>query len=380
MRERKLGWAIFLAGLPFSPLLMRNLDLWNAQATWAQVWVILLFSLMLMQGQVRRLPKNKPLAAWFLWTCVFFMFVWTKMIMEKHVYPLNLLQGMVHVTIIVIFYITAMQWSQRTLEFILKAIAISGVVTLAYCLLQILNLDQLFNSLGGHSKKDELVGMIGNPSHLGTYLAMLVPIFFIQKGVVWKFFAVGAILLTCATKSAGAVTALFFGMLWLAMTYERWAFFILLGLGIFASLFIYANYSAFFDFNGRLEAWTEFFKIFKIKPITGLGLGFVMEYSRNPVEVLLKWRHVHMEYLQIAIEQGLIGLGIVIWGIVDVFKKALLLQENHIANMLTAIFIIFCVNSFVSYPAHLWTLGSIGLLAYCGIQVIYRDSLSCFTI
>ena len=70
---------------------------------------------------------------------------------------------------------------------------------MAYSLIQLLNLDQFYKDLDGALNKDKLVGTIGNPTHLAAYLAMMLSLFLLQQGRMWRVFAgicLGIIVLT----------------------------------------------------------------------------------------------------------------------------------------------------------------------------------------
>jgi len=379
MRRREIGWAIFLAGLPFSPFIFfQTLDLWHSEALWAQSWVILLFALSLGSNVSRSWITNKPLAALIIWAAAVFLWKWNTTMLKMNIYPLPMLMGMGHLFIIVLFYLTAIRtWSFRTIQVLLKWIGVSGALVLAYCIVQLLNLDQFLNNIDSWTKEDALVGTIGNPSHLGTQLALLTPVFFYNKGWYWKVLGFTSIGVAVATGSTGALVALGIGLCYLLWFYNRWAsgLLSLCGVGALSYLVIYK--SNLVDFNGRLDAWSEFFKMFKHEPITGKGLGFIMENSRQdiPNTILLKWRHVHLEYFQVAIELGLIGLSLLFWLIYDTIKKVFMTRTSRELVTLSTILLIFMINSLVSYPAHLWVLGSFGLLAYSGIYVLAKEGL-----
>ena len=70
------------------------------------------------------------------------------------------------------------------------------------------------------------------------------------------------------------------------------------------------------------------------------------------------------------IEQGLIGLALIGWGVVDVFIRWWRLPKTPIRQMLGGIGFAFLGTSLVSFPDHLWVLGVMGLIAYCGIWML----------
>ena len=370
----QIGWGLFLFGLPFSHFIFRpGLDLWHSQSLWAQGCVLTLFGLSYM-GHPQRETKNAPLGAWIIWISLLALHGFTMTTVTHKVYPLVMLPSLLHWMVIVMFYQAALRsLDSMTVKRLLKAIAYAGLLVMAYCVLQLLNLDQFFSDLGG-KKTVNMVGTIGNPSHLGSYLALLIPIFWLQEKRRWKVAAAAAAILCVISHSAGAIIALAGGALFY-VCYRHpkqrvkalsLAFVALIGVLIFGREFI--------SFNGRIEPWQEFYKFFQQRPITGLGTGFIFEIAKEPkLEIMRGWRHVHNEYFQVAIEQGLIGLGILIWGLVAVFKKFLSAPKTGLSICLASILVIMAINSLVNFTGHLWIIGSIPLLAYCGLHILARE-------
>ena len=377
----RAGWAIFLAGLPFSPFLFRGLDLWHMQTAWAQAWTFALFSLSLYRVQHIRIYENKPFAAWILWTGFWFLFTWYGFIAQSKVYPLGMLQGLFHCLVIVLFYMAFVRtWTFRTFETVLKAIAYSGLLILLYCVVQLLNLDQFFHSIDKMDHSDVMVGTIGNPSHLGTHLALLVPVFAYHKGRFWTIAALISGVLVVMSQSVGALLALCAGICWMIWFTSKKGSVVLFVIGITAFVWLLFFNKDYLNPHGRIEAWQYFWKIFSApsggKPVTGQGVGFIMEISKTVTSgPIFQWRHVHNEFFQLAIEQGLIGLGIMFWALFDVWKKVFGLNKSREVICLSTILIIFLVNCLVNFPAHLWVTGSFALMAYCGIYVLAGEEL-----
>jgi len=108
------------------------------------------------------------------------------------------------------------------------------------------------------------------------------------------------------------------------------------------------------------------------KPITGHGTGYVYELSKvtPPGHILYIWRHVHNEFLQLWLEQGLIGLSLFLWGLMSIFLRALRNLDRVMVFPLALILVAFCLFSMTGYPAHLWQLGILPLFAYCGLLIL----------
>ncbi len=315
MRIRESGWGVFLAVLPFSPFIFRpNLDLWHSQTIWAQGCVFMLLALSYMQAQHRE-PVNRPLALWIGWVALSTLYIWAQTVITKGVYPVQILPGLLHMLILLFFYQVAVKtldsWS---IEQIFQWVCWSGLLMMAYCAVQYLGLDQFFDDLEVGSRSHNIVGSIGNPTHLGTYMALLTPMYLMQKRWRWKLAAVASTFIVFWTFSAGAIIGLACGLLiygWLSYKKYRWMLLSITVLGIIAMFQVRPDLIA---LNGRLEPWQQFYRFFEAKPITGFGAGFIYEQSKlNTLEIMNNWRHVHNEYFQMAIEHGLIGLGIIFY-------------------------------------------------------------------
>ena len=381
MRWGEVGWLIFLAGLPFSHLLNRSLDPWHGQTLYAHGCLVVLWAYSFVSNKPTK--PNWPLAGWVAWVGALSLWLWTNTIIQHKIYSLPLLLGVFHCLSILLFYQAAVScWTVSTLETICVWIARAGVLVLAYCGLQLLNLDQFFQDLHRSDANDLLVGTIGNPAHLGAYLACLLPLTLLRPGWRWKGISVSilglAAYLLLVEKSVGGSLAATGALLWCGWHWARkwfWGLVVVLGiLGVVA-----LGRTEILSNHGRFDAWKAFYDIFQQRPITGFGPGFVMELSRSFDDAnspLRQWRHVHNEYFQVAIEHGLIGLSLVGWLLWDYWRTVWRLPKTKLVVACSGMMLAFLLNSLVNFPAHLWLTGSMGLTAYCGIKVIAADTPS----
>lgn len=371
MSGRQLGWGLFLAGLPFAHLLFRpHLDPWHGQTVWFQAGVVGLTALTWM-GTVRAMPKNVPLGWWVAWTGASFLLTWVHTIITRKLYPLPMALGLLHALSALLFYQAAVTtWDGMTLQRLMRWVARATVVIALYGGLQLLHLDEFFKNLDlSIAEQDQLVGTLGNPSHFGAHLAFALPLVWLQEGKRWKVALVGMSLLLLLTQSASALAAAGLGLgycLW--QTRHRWG---LLGVGVLA-VTSFVLWHDTLNPHGRWQAWTAFYDLFRQQPITGHGIGFVMEHSRflTPESPLFTWRHVHNEWFQLAIEQGVIGLSLIGWMAWTWWYTARRLVQDRLTIALTAVGLAFAVNACLNFPMHLAVLASFGLLAYSGVYTL----------
>ena len=76
-----------------------------------------------------------------------------------------------------------------------------------------------------------------------------------------------------------------------------------------------------------------------------------------------KWRHAHLEYYQVGVELGFVGLMLLLWCIWDYFKIFRTLKTD-LTIRLASIFLGFCLLGLFSFPAHLWIMSAMGMIAY----------------
>ena len=382
MRWGELGWGLVLAGLPWSHLLARpHLDIWHGQTLWAQAGGLLVFTLALGQPS-QSLPANRPLAGFLLWVGSLTLWLWVTAITLHHVYPLAMLQGIGHLTILLFWYLSAMSlWTSAMLERFLRLLRWVGMSLLVYGGLQLLNLDQFFNPLDPGRPHDQLVGTVGNPSHFAAQLAMLLPLYLWAPTRWERWMTVPCLGLLAMTDSIGGQGAAVAVLGWWGWQQfkgrRRWL--VLGGMSLLGLLGIgwcvWAQPNGLNPY-GRWQAWQEFYKLFVHQPITGFGSGYIMELSRvvNDTNTPINhWRHVHNEYFQIAIEYGLIGLGLVGWMVIDLIRRTFCLHPSSLLLTCWGVLIAFGLNSLVNFPAHLWGVGFLALIAYCGLQVLIRE-------
>ena len=323
------------------------------------------FSVPCLQG-----VRNKPLGLLMAWWGVRTLFLWTAVVRSGQGYPVGMLPGVLHALLLVLAYFSLCQLlTPLSYALIGKWLAVSTLGLLGYGLLQLVSLDQFFTQLSPAFEGDLLVGTIGNPTHFAAQLALLSPWLWLQSGWFWKGVSVLAflLLLLCgSTAGMLAYAAAFLVWGWHRFSSRRVLFsgVVLAGLGLFGVLSFQA-----LNPHGRWEAWGQFYSYFQHRPITGLGLGYVMELSKIfvPGHPLYGWRHVHNEYFQLAIEGGVIALALVSWLIYQTGQRFARAVKTPTVVACAASLVALLVNSLLNFPLHLAGIGAYGLFAYVGL-------------
>jgi hypothetical protein len=367
MAMRELAWLIFLVWLPFSNGLMPSLTVWNAHTTWAQGWVVGIWAMGWQSRQ--RLPSCLPLGLLVGWMVGMTWWRSTELLLHNQAPSLELYVPLIHVVVMSLFIQAAIsQWTREFLPRLLRGMAWAAVAMSGYCALQLLGMDQFMRELHGRPEIF-LVGTIGNPSHLASYLAFALPLVLLQPEWWWKVFAgwMGVVLL-CTGSLAGQLAAtLSLLVVYATNRWVRWS--VLVGV-VCGGVWLWFH-PWLLNSHGRFLAWQEFYRIFSERPITGFGQGFTFFLATMTQEGPIKnWGHVHNEVFQVALENGVVGVGLVLATLTLWVRRACQVWHTKLGRSLIAVMGAFGLNAMLNFPAHLWALGMFGLVAFCGVMIL----------
>lgn len=223
---------------------------------------------------------------------------------------------------------------------------------------QVLGIDPLFPNIEPLFKNKAL-GTFGHHTVLAPFLALGFTYFLANAR--WKLsFTLLAFLLL--TKSSMGVGAALVGALYVLWRHNQRVGLIA---GVLAALGILGGFALFpsaevLSFSGRMAVWPAAFEGVLQSPVLGHGPGSYLEKHelwglgfRGVAH--MSWDQVHMEYLQTWIEQGIIGLLIVLGGIYWLMVHA---QKLH--PVYGAWVVVLAANSLANFPMH---IASFGLIA-----------------
>lgn len=350
---------IFLYLLPFGNFCFRQLDVWHGTGLFFQMGILLLFSLSLFEKPNKVLIQNIPLTIFTIWLGILTSFYWYQICIKTGRYPTAIFLTYFNYLCFIIFYKLSLEYLDRiAIEKILKYLSYSVIIILFYCILQFFNLDQFFKYLGMVNHKDVVVGTIGNQSHLAGYLALCQPLFFKRNRL--NYFALTFLwLIILLTQSLSGViigiSILLFYLLFKRKYIPLISLIILSIIGIVIACFFLKD---FFSFRGRIEVWKTVYPVFKAKSILGNGLGFFKALNLKMLGGT--WQHAHLEYYQLLIETGIVGFSLALWCIWEYFRGI----KDDLTIRLSSIFFGFCILCLFSFPAHLWSLSSMAMMAY----------------
>lgn len=362
---------ILFCGLPFGHFIFKQPDLWHGQGHFFQVGLLIIFALSFFEKAKPVQTLNKPLGVFTLWAGLTTSYLWITTLTKTSQYPIKVLMTFFNVLCFLLFYKLVIEYlDKEKIKKILIWLRYTIIIVLFYCVLQYLKLDEFLKGLSSH---DELVGTIGNSSHLAGYLAIVQPIFFYKRGIIPLILLWLVILLT------GSASGVFVGfgviLFWLLLK-KQYKYVIVTGVtGLVILLIMLHLFPRFLNPENRYGMWKAVFNIFKDKAITGFGLGSfgVMKIQLLPETSI--WRHTHNEFYQIAFETGIIGLGLVVWCIWEYFKEGFKLIKSNTCLVLLTMFFGICLLSLFSFPLHLWQISAIGMLAYSGLFCIKSEGV-----
>ncbi len=359
---------IFIFLIPWGNFFFKQADIWHAQGQFFQVGLLVLFCWSFFEKPRFVHSVNRPLGAFILWAGLVTSCLWITQFTKTQHYPIKIFLPFFNLLCFVLFYKICLEYLDKdSIDKIFKWFRYSIIALLFYCVLQYLQLDQFFKGLGDH--QDELVGTIGNPSHLAGYLALVSPLFFNKKGVLPLILLWIIILLT--DSATGLLTGFSVTLFWLFMQKKTKLLAYGLCSGIVGLCVILAKLPEFFTSSHRLELWSLSYQTFKQKAITGFGLGsfgLIKFDLQTPSSV---WRHAHSEPYQVAFELGIIGLFLAIWCIYGYFNTFRAFKTNQTIT-LESMFFGFCILSLFFFPAHLWIMATLGMISYSFMFVNYR--------
>ena len=248
-------------------------------------------------------------------------------------------------------------WTVRVISFTAGVVALYGVM-------QRFGVDPL--GLEGGPTSGRSNSLCGHPNFLASYLVFTLPLtaaLFLSAGsrksmVLWGAdFALQAMCLVFTFSRAGWIGALAGSMVFVSLVVLRlgprkvftrkaarhWMLAGVVALSLGTAFAMGSSYSPFTSKRASLGIETRKLvyrgdlAVFAARPILGHGTGTFQtkfpeyrprEYAATDARINVY--HAHNEYIQVAIETGLIGLGVFLWFLYSVSRETL-----HVTNIVT---------------------------------------------
>lgn len=362
---------ILFCSIPFSHFVFNKVDIWHAQGHVFQVGFLILYCWSFFEKPKRLGTKNYPLGVFLLWAGLLTAFYWYTTLVVVKQYAIKLFFPFFNLLTAVIMYKLIVDYlTEKHIERILFGISMAAGVVACYSILQAFDFDQFYVGLGrlpGHVGDDQITGVIGNTTHNAGYLALCLPLFFRKRWYNLVTIPLVIIAIALCRSASGAIATVVVIFFWLFMK-KQYVVCALSALLCVWFTYIYNGFvMTFCNFSLRLSFWGLLFEKFKEKAITGTGLG-MMNAWKLKLEAST-WRHAHQEFYQVAVELGIIGLLILLWLVFDYFRTFRTFRTD-LTIRLASVFLVFIVLSMASFPAHLFLLSSIAIVAYSGLYAL----------
>jgi len=291
----------------------------------------------IFQGKLKSF-KNKPLLIliFFLLISVYFSPKPDITLLGLNVSNFWVWKPMFYISVFFLMLVTvsSLELSKEDIKLILNVMVWVGFIMALYCIVQSLNIEQFFTlntkvAATIHTPKNIIGGTLGHPTIVSPFIAMIIPIALYLKKRIKALIMFIAVCLTCSQVAIGAmmVSLVFYLstkgrkslisgciIFTLALT--------ILGGGYFKS----PQIKAFVDDSGRFGTWKKIVTDIK-SPInkegnrysfTGFGsgsFGYIFPLKHDSI-----MHQAHNDYLEIAYNTGIIGLGLFLWAIFYIFK------------------------------------------------------------
>ena len=374
--------AITIAGISISPLFsliftsFKDLHIWDAQGFFAQLMILVCFSWSFKD-------TNKWLGIFIFWAGIQTAFYSIDAI-KNHTYVTPQFLTFFNVLCVALFYKSVEKLNPKQIGLCFDVLYWTTLVTLGVCVLQAFGLSQYFALTKTATKHDIftfnnlVTGFIANGTHLAGMLGFLAPLFLIKSSVrnMLILCLIASILFfyTGTTKgdpSSTGIVVFFASILYCLISLKKYKY--ALGLFGFVTLTAICIFSL-FGFNemmvndeGRFNLWKYYFGMLNQVGLTGGGLGLVK--AIKALTPFPKAQHLHMEYLQVWIELGIIGLSILGFMIWDFFA---IKTKCRTGVILKSIVFGGLLNALLIFPFHLWLTSMYLVFAYAGVYALKR--------
>ncbi|MCX7705789.1 MAG: O-antigen ligase family protein [bacterium] len=332
-----------------------------------------------------RNPLYLPLGLFILWQCICLIFAPNKIAGLSEI-------GLFFMCSTLIFLVPFILRRGEDVFLFVRILVISSLAIALYGILQHFGLDFLQWEI-----KNSALSTFGRRNFAGEYLVLILPwalmLLLITKKFHRLFFALTFIILMLhlfLTFTRASWIGFIFSMLvvlFLILKFRLVPGIIKIALVFFIFFGIFKSHAGVFQFEpgtvkSRILIWKTCIELIKNRPIFGHGTGnFEIAYYKIAAEsrdVLippnLRVDKAHNDFLEIAVETGIIGLALFLFFIFTIYKMAwsiFTIRNNRQPEKFVSIFAIssisgILVNSLASFPLQN-TVGCFFFFLNCGI-------------
>lgn len=251
---------------------------------------------------------------------------------------------------------------------IAKALCLSASLVASWSILQFIGFDP-FGKIAVYRCANVVSACLDNPNIVGNYLVLCLPLFFIFTEKKYLLGLLITVVGIGVTRSNFAISLGLFSILLFCFQYFRRSKWIILFLSTLTMAGMWAIYALDLlklkavagPLSGRWDCWMIALQHLKDNPLFGQGLGVWKTWM--PKIDTTYWLYVHNDWLEKAIEIGIIGV-VLIWLVIINTLRNFNFNEYKVNYSYLSMFISFLVMMFFSFPLITPTVGFLGLIAF----------------
>lgn len=283
-------------------------------------------------------------------------------------------------------------------EGILRFVAWCAVIVSVYVLIQAISWDSYhvvrgYTHIGEGAFTHRIIGFLGNPAVLGSWYAMTLPMFLLQKGKRFKFLFIFCASMMLLTQSTLTYLANFASIFTLALFRKRYGWvIILLAIAMIGGVVIWQNHElhdSYFNFSGRIDTWKLAYKCltkgyedptmvdangkpiqFIARTLVGFGpfgwVKIIPKLTGIPSQRIDPWLEAHCDPFEIFFNLGLVGLVLYLGFVFTLIWKFLKSEKSRPIVGLFAGLVGYFVSSLGIFPMHIGATAFLGIV-YLGL-------------
>lgn len=233
-----------------------------------------------------------------------------------------------------------------------------GIVVLAHALwvwMQFFDIWYLYHLIAGYS--GHIPGVMGESNSAGSLLALGVPVLLRKKWWIGLPFILGAMLHVGNFTSIAVVSG---GLgLYVLIKLPKWRIPLIACIiaGFCFYVYKYETVRALSKGQGRFETWKLIWKVARLKPVKGFGVGqYRVVFPQLDLKVLragtkIAWFRAHNEPLELMFNQGLVSVGLIFGFIFSSIERFLKnkTELGFIAFIGVVISVVSCFGHFLAH-------------------------------
>ena len=258
---------------------------------------------------------------------------------------------------------------------IAKALCLSSSLIACWAILQYIGLDP-FGKIAVYRCGNQVSACLDNPNIVGNYLSLCLPLYLIFNERKYLLGLLLTVLGILATRSNFSLFLSSFSMLLFCFIYFRRNKIIVASLSVLSAIGIWLMFAVDLlklkvvagPLSGRWDCWKVALTHLRDNPLFGQGLGiwktWAVHFGIRGSETW--WMSVHNDWLEKAIELGLIGIVLIGLVVVNSIRNFRFTEKLNYAYF--CMFISFLIMMGFSFPLVTPTVGFLGLISWWAIE------------